>query len=439
MAEPSPTFSVGELADAIGARLRDAFPDEVWVRGEIQNLSRAPSGHVYFSLADDETDAPSAQLSVMLRARDKDRVNRLLTKAGGNVRMTDGTDVRIRGRLDWYAPRGQLQFRMVSIDPSFTLGQLALARAELIERLRSEGLLTRNRSLPMPPLPLRVGVVTSSGSAAEADLLDEFDRSGFAFDVRVADVRVQGAEAPASIAGAIRWFADKDFDVLVVARGGGAATDLAAFDDELVARAVAESPTPVITGVGHETDRTVVDEVAHVAAKTPTAAAQYVVALVAVAFEHAESLFSSAVAAADARVRREEERLERLAQRATTGAAGATRAESARIAHFAERLARAGVSRLDRDLDTLARCDRRLRSSSRRSIDDAERLLGHLAGRAAAVDPVRAMARGWSITRAADGSVLRSAADVTLGDELVTTLADGTVRSTVGQSDGDTT
>lgn len=439
MAEPSPTFSVGELADAIGARLRDAFPDEVWVRGEIQNLSRAPSGHVYFSLADDDGDAPSAQLSVMLRARDKDRVNRLLTKAGGNVRMTDGTDVRIRGRLDWYAPRGQLQFRMVSIDPSFTLGQLALARAELIERLRSEGLLTRNRALVLPPLPLRIGVVTSSGSAAEADLLDELDRSGFAFHVRVADVRVQGVDAPGSIAGAIRWFADKEFDVLIVARGGGAATDLAAFDDELVARAVAESPTPVITGVGHETDRTVVDEVAHLAAKTPTAAAQHVVALVAVALERAESVFSAAIAAADAHVRREEQHLERLSQRASTGAASATRSESARIAHLAERLARAGVTRLVRDLDVLAGCDRRLRSASRRSIDDAERLLGHLAGRAAAADPVRAMARGWSITRASDGSVLRSAADVAPGDELVTTLADGTVRSTVGSSDGDTT
>ena len=271
MAEPSPTFSVSELAERIGASIRNAFPDEVWVRGEIQNLSRAPSGHVYFSLADDDPETPGAQLSVMLRSRDKDRVNRLLRKAGGNVRMTDGTDVRIRGRLDWYAPRGQLQLRMVSIDPAFTLGQLAAARAALLEKLRTEGLLDRNRLVPLPLVPLRIGVVTSSGSAAEADVLHELDRSGFAFDVRVADVRVQGAEAPGSIAGAVRWFAarppDDRFDLLIVARGGGAATDLAAFDDELVARSVAECPIPVISGVGHETDRSVIDEVAHSTAK----------------------------------------------------------------------------------------------------------------------------------------------------------------------------
>ncbi|WP_436794445.1 exodeoxyribonuclease VII large subunit [Actinospongicola halichondriae] len=447
MAEPSPTFSVSELADTIGARLRSAFPDEIWVRGEILNLSRAPSGHVYFSLADDgggpDNVGGPAQLSVMLRSRDKERVNRLLMKAGGNVRMTDGTDVRIRGRLDWYAPRGQLQFRMVSIDPAFTLGQLAAARAELLERLRAEGLIGRNRSIPMPLLPLRIGVVTSSGSAAEADVLDELDRSGFAFHVRVADVRVQGPEAAGSIAGAIRWFADRDaaaaYDVLIVARGGGATTDLAAFDHELVARAVAESPIPVITGVGHETDRTVVDDVGHTAAKTPTAAAQVVVSIVAAARDRAEATFASIVAIADGSLRREAEHLDRLAARASTGAIGATRTEQSRIGHLAERLARASSTRLDRGLGVLDGCDRRLRSASRRAVDDAERRLAHLAGRTAAVDPVRALARGWSITRTADGSVLRSAADAPPGSDLVTTLADGTVRSTVGPSDGDTT
>ena len=435
VAEPSPTFSVAELADTIGDRLRAAFPDELWVRGEIQNLTRAPSGHVYFSLADDDPDAPDAQLSVMLRSRDKDRVNRLLRKAGGNVRMSDGTDVRIRGRLDWYGPRGQLQFRMVSIDPAFTLGQLAAARAALIDLLRTEGLLDRNRSVLMPLLPLRVGVVTSSGSAAEADVLSELDRSGFAFDVRVADVRVQGPEAPTSVAGAIRWFGSRPdhdrHDVVIVARGGGAATDLAAFDEELVARAVAESPIPVVTGVGHETDRTVVDEVAHTAAKTPTAAAQHLVALVATQRDRAERVFASIVAGAADRVRRETDHVERLARRASTAAAGATRAEHARIGHLADRLSRAAITRLDRNGTALDDQQRRLRNASRRALDEAERRLDHLGGRTSAADPVRALARGWSITRDEEGTVVRSASDVSSGVTILTTLADGTIQSTV--------
>src|SRR5262245_18587986 len=127
-AAPEPTFSVTELSDAIGNSVRARFRDEVWVRGEIHDLSRARSGHVYFTLTDPDGDA---SIGVMLSAARKNGVNDTLTRAGGGVRMTDGTDVRIRGRLDWYSPRGQLQLRMTAIDPAYTLGQLELARVEL--------------------------------------------------------------------------------------------------------------------------------------------------------------------------------------------------------------------------------------------------------------------------------------------------------------------
>ena len=328
---------MGELSDAIGERLRAAFPTEVWVRGEIQNFPRTPGYHSYFTLVDSETTPPS-QLSVVLLNSEKQRVNRLLMKAGYRVRMSDGTEVRIRGRLDWYGPRGQLQLRMVSIDPAFTLGQLAAARAELLDRLRAEGLLDANRAVRMPVLPLRIGVVTSSGSAAEADLLDELDRSGYAFDVQVADVRVQGTDAPSSIAGAITWFASRAVDVVVVVRGGGATTDLAAFDHELVARAIAASPHPVVTGVGHEVDRAVADEVAHLSAKTPTAAARHLIGVVAAAHDRAESAFGAVVQIADHRLRGAAQHVDRLAARAGTAAVSATRAELGRVDAWAGRL-----------------------------------------------------------------------------------------------------
>lgn len=431
--ESSPTWSVRELSAAIGERLRAAFPTDVWVRGEIHDLTRARSGHVYFSLVesggDDDRRSPDARLSVMLSATDRTRVNRLLLKAGGRVRMTDGTEVRIRGRLDWYEPRGQLQFRMASIDPAFTLGQLAAARAELLDRLRAEGLVDANRGRTMATLPLRVGVVTSSGSAAEADLLDELDRSGFAFRVQVADVRVQGPEAPGSVAGALAWFGSRPFDVVVLVRGGGATTDLAAFDHELVARAIAASPHPVVTGVGHETDRSVADAVAHTSAKTPTAAAQYLVGVVGEAWGRAEATYGAVVRTADRRVRVAEQHLDRVAARAATAASSATRTELGRIETMANRLAPAThrcLGRLDEVLDGRGQ---RLRSVSRRSLDEAERHLDVLATRVALGDPRRALARGWSITRRSDGTVVRSVADVPAGSTLVTTLADGTVTS----------
>src|SRR5690606_30731872 len=138
-----------------------------------------------------------------------------------------------------------------------------VARAELLARLRAEGLLDRQAALALPPVPLRVGLVTSRGSAAEADFLDELARSGFAFHVIAVDVRVQGTGAPRAIARGIASAAARACDVLAVVRGGGARTDLAAFDQEVVARTIAACPTPVLTGVGHEIDRSVADEVAH--------------------------------------------------------------------------------------------------------------------------------------------------------------------------------
>ncbi|MGK2930020.1 MAG: exodeoxyribonuclease VII large subunit [Acidimicrobiales bacterium] len=434
--ESSPTWSVRELSVAIGERLREAFPTDVWVRGEIHDLSRPQSGHVYFSLVESGNDGagrrePDARLSVMLAASDKTRVNRLLRKAGGRVRMSDGTEVRIRGRLDWYEPRGQLQFRMASIDPAFTLGQLAAARAELLDRLRAEGVLDANRRLSMPMLPLRIGVVTSSGSAAEADLLDELDRSGFAFRVHVADVRVQGLDAPGSVAGAITWFASRDIDVVVLVRGGGATTDLAAFDHEMVARAIAASPHPVVTGVGHEVDRSVADEVAHTAAKTPTAAAQHLVGVVGAALGRAEAGYAAVVGVADRRVHAASQHLDRLAARAATAAASATRTELGRIDTMAARLSPATRRQLGRLDDTLRSHGQRLRSAGRRTLDEADRDLDVLATRVSLGDPVRAMARGWSITRQEDGTMVRSVADAPAGSTIVTTVADGTVTSVV--------
>ncbi len=453
---PEPTFSVGELADAIGNAVRASFRDEVWVRGEISDLSRPASGHVYLTLVEHRPDGGTASLSVMLSAANKVAVNRALTRAGGAVRMVDGTEVRIRGRLDWYAPRGQLQLRMTAIDPAYTLGQLELARAELIARLDAEGLLRRNAALPVPLVPLRIGLVTSRGSAAEADFLDELERSGIAFHVIACDVRVQGPGAARHVASGITSLAARACDLIAVVRGGGARTDLACFDDELVARVIASCPVPVITGIGHEIDRAVADEVAHTAAKTPTAAAQHVVALVTGYLERLEERWAviarvglRELAAQDDRVRGHASRAARTARAALTSAAD-------RVDGHAGRARRAGVAattradqRLERDAGrltgavrvkladaatTVATASRRLIARSPRALSEAERAVSGADRRLRSLDPQRALARGWSITRTVDGTIVRSPDDVRAGSTLVTQVAGGEVRSTV---DGD--
>jgi exodeoxyribonuclease VII large subunit len=450
---PEPTFSVGELADAIGNAVRASFRDEVWVRGEIHDLSRPASGHVYLTLVEQRDDGSKASLSVMLSAANKVAVNRALTRAGGAVRMVDGTEVRIRGRLDWYAPRGSLQLRMTAIDPAYTLGQLELARAELLARLEAEGLVGRNRSLAMPLVPLRIGLVTSQDSAAEADFLDELTRSGWSFHVIAVDARVQGPGAPRAIARGLASASARACDVIALVRGGGARTDLACFDDEAVARAIALCPVPVVTGIGHETDRSLADELAHTAEKTPTACAQMLAGRVGEQMALVEGLWTTVarraergLSAHEAAVRAHAGRAQRSTRASLAGAAARLDAHSARARRAGAVATIRADQRLGRDLGritgaarvqlrdaatTLAAADRRLATRAPRALGEAERVLEGVEARVRALDPRRALARGWSITTTAAGRIVRSPADVAAGDALVTRLAGGQVRSTV--------
>jgi exodeoxyribonuclease VII large subunit len=451
---PEPTFSVTELSDAVGNALRARFREEVWVRGEIRDLSRAKSGHVYFTLVDPDGDA---SLGVMLSSTKKAAVNTTLTRAGGTVRMNDGTDVRIRGRLDWYSPRGQVQLRMTAIDPAYTLGQLEVARAELLARLGEEGLLTRNGHLPMPLAPLRVGLLTSEGSAAQADFVDELRKSGYAFEVFLTDARVQGPDAPRSIASALRMLATHRLDVLAVVRGGGARTDLAAFDDEAVARAIAACPVPVLTGVGHETDTSVADEVAHTSAKTPTACAQILVARVREVSTTVERLWAAIAERGLRTVRRHDDRLIAHARHLARGTRVTLDGGTARldaISHRSRRAALVGLGRAEHRLDArrgritgaarshlraaevlVAAGERRVAHRAPRALAESQRVLDAVDARLRALDPDRTLARGWSITRGPDGSIVRTPSDVEPGDALVTRVQGGELRSTVS-SDG---
>ncbi len=268
------TYGVAELAGLIGRVVAQAFPGTMWVQGQIRNLSRSANGHVYFDLAEPGPlgAAPAALVPVTLLASDKQQVNAVM-KSGGAGRIEDGVEVRIAGRLNWFTPRGRLQLRMTGIDPSFTLGRLLEDRDRLLAKLRADGLLARNRTVPLPIAPMRVGLVTSLGSAAHADFVHELELSGFAFALFEIDARTQGLDAGRQVAAAIATAVKAGAEVVAVVRGGGSRTDLAPFDGEAIARAIAGCPVPVFTGIGHELDRSIADEVAHSAFKTPTACA----------------------------------------------------------------------------------------------------------------------------------------------------------------------
>lgn len=407
-------LTVGEICEGINGALRAHFGSEVWVRGAISGLTRSANGHVYFTLIDPDDVGQRAEaiLNVALFAKAKFRVNAILKKTGA-IRMEDGIEVAIGGSVEHYAPSGRVQLIMNMIDPSYTLGRLAESREATLKRLAAEGLLTRNTSLPIPALPLRIALITSEGSAAEADFMDELSASGIRFEVSLFDARVQGSDAPKILAAAVRATDQIDVDLVAVVRGGGAKTDLVAFDHYEVAAAIAACPVPVVVGVGHEIDRSISDEVAAVSTKTPTAAAGWIVQQV-VRFDH--------------RVQSATDRLAAAAQNQLTGSR--QRCESA------QRRLLAGASAA---LDTAARRHERsvlrLQASATASVTNAAHRLDRNELRQRALDPAQLMARGWSITRDADGSILRSVGQVTTGDTMRTHIADGVVTSSVGTVD----
>lgn len=406
-----PVLSVSRLGALVREGLSTLFPDDVWVEGQLSNLRTPRSGHAYFDLiepSDEPGRPPTAVFSVALWKQARTAIERTLAEAGGPP-LVDDLQVRVRVRLDFYPPHGRLQLIMNGIDPTFTMGRLAAERDRLLRQLAEEGLLDRNASLTVPEPALRIGLVTSVGSAAYADFHNELERSGVGFTLLERDTRVQGEGSTADISEGLRVLSSYRPDVIALVRGGGSAADLSVFDAEVVARRIAELPVPVFTGIGHEVDRSVADEVAHSTFKTPTACA---VALV-----------GSAVTFRD--------RIDSLRTAIGENAHRAIQRSEGLRANLADRMVRVAGTTIERHSDLLmAQQSRVVRASSSGVALSGERL-DSLAARLRALDPARVLARGWSITRHRDGQLVRSTSGLSTGDGLVTLVADGTVNSTV--------
>ena len=255
-------YPVAELVSAVRTQLERAFTD-VYVEGEISNYRPAGSGHLYFTLKDG-----SAQLRVVMW-RTQARLLRF--------RPDNGLQVISRGRVTIYDERGDLQFQAEHLEPKGA-GALQIAFEQLKAKLAAEGLFDPGRKRPIPSLPRRIGVVTSSQGAAIQDILNILRRRHESVNVLIYPAQVQGETAPAEISAGVRYFnRHGEVDVIVIARGGGSFEDLFAFNDEGLARVIAASELPVISAVGHETDFTICDFVADLRAPTPSAAAELVI------------------------------------------------------------------------------------------------------------------------------------------------------------------
>ena len=379
-----PSFSVGQFTEVLNHVLKASFDEGVWVEGEIQGL-RKPNPHAYFTLIEN-LDGVKAQLNINLFAGPLRNVQAKLRQQG--IELKDGLKVRLFGRVEYYGPFGKLNLIATDVDTQFSAGDVAAKREELLRALMEKGVDKINKRIPVPLVPLRLGIISSSQAAGWADAQQHLTESGIGFAITFCDVRVQGDSAVSQIVAALNSLSRRDdIDLVMLMRGGGSKGDLAAFDDEQIAMAISKCSHPVFTGIGHEIDTSIADIVAHTANKTPTACAQSVIAIV-------ENFLSDLSYSAGS--------LRSLTQTAVE------RARS-RIAVSVERLRTRPRTALERQ---------------------SQKLMMHAAS-VRLLDPVTTMARGWSITRDSSGNVVRSISDIKKGDTVVTALADGSITSTV--------
>ncbi|NTV53335.1 MAG: exodeoxyribonuclease VII large subunit [Candidatus Firestonebacteria bacterium] len=369
----------------------------VWVQGEISNFKKHSSGHCYFTLKDATGQLRCAMFKMANR--------------GLKFKVADGLQVVAGGRLSVYTARGDFQMIAETLEPA-GVGALQLAFEQLKAKLAAEGLFDAARKRPLPEFPQRIAVVTSATGAAIQDILNVTGRRSPLADISLYPVRVQGAGAAEEIARALdRLNAVGGWDVIICGRGGGSLEDLWAFNEEVVARAIAASRIPVISAVGHEIDYTIADFVADVRAETPTAAAEMVVQDRRELLGRVQSLSRVLANALAEQLRSGRQRLDRLMRSA--------------VLQQPRRVFEPLAQRLD-DLRTALQ-----QQLSHRLNLGNERLRG-LAGALEALSPLKVMGRGYSLVyRLPAGELVREAKRLKIGDELRIRLAQGEVLSRV--------
>jgi exodeoxyribonuclease VII large subunit len=433
-------WKVRDLVAAVRTHIEREYSD-AWVEGEISNFRAPDSGHLYFTLKDG-----NAQIRVVM-FRSSARLLRF--------RPADGLQVVVRGRVTIYEDRGELQISAEYIEPKGA-GSLQLAFEQLKAKLEAEGLFAAERKKPIPSLPSRIGVVTSAQAAALRDILNILARRHHSVNVLIYPAQVQGESAPHEVATGVRHFnRHDDVDVIIVARGGGSAEDLAPFNDEGLARTVAASKIPVISAVGHETDFTIIDFVADLRAPTPSAAAELVIRSRQELEDHAAALHERLARAMRYRLLIQRQALTELAQHGAFARINELiRQRQQRLddlTHRMELAERQLLERMRRCWETISAVVRHydlrlVLSGMKKELESwtaalvavtRNVLLQHkvrserLDTALQSLSPLAILDRGYAVVFDSDGKLLKDSRKVKLGDEISARLAQGEIRAAI--------
>ncbi|MCM1355850.1 MAG: exodeoxyribonuclease VII large subunit [Staphylococcus sp.] len=427
------TITLEEFTSRISAAISSAPGlHAVWVTAETSDVRRAM--HCYLELIQKNpvSGEPVARARATIWRSAFARIDADFAAATGS-RLASGMKVRVLVTANYHPAYG-LSLNITDIDPAYTMGDLMRLRLEILSRLQKEGVLELNRALEWPEVPLRIAVISAPGAAGYGDFIHQLytNPRRLRFSTRLFPALMQGQQAPAAIISALEEIAaeEEDWDGVVIIRGGGATSDLAAFENYDLAANIAQFPLPVIIGIGHERDVTVLDYVANMRVKTPTAAAEWLIGRGETALELLDSLATEIHHTASSLIAASREQLAYISARLPYLPQGAVDNSRRRLDRALVGLSEAVRQRLHPEFTRLEAAGVRLGAACATIIERRRHRLDSFSELIAVLSPEATLRRGYSITRV-DGHAISSVSQVSPGTEIETTLADGTIRSNI--------
>ena len=428
-------LSLVELNQRIRMTLEQAFPDTYWVRAEMSDVrENGASGHCYLEFI--EKDPRSGQLLAKVRGAIWAKTFRLLKpyfEMETGQRFVSGLEVLVRVTVDFHELYG-LSLTVVDIDPAYTLGDMARKRLEIIRQLQEEGVFELNKELPLPLLPRRIALISSPTAAGYEDFMNQLthNRAGYPFYVKLFPALMQGERTEESVIAALdQIYAHQElFDVVALLRGGGATSDLNSFDSYLLAANCAQFPLPILTGIGHERDDTVVDLVAHTRLKTPTAVAEFLIARMDQAAQTVEELQQTMTQSASVRLLQEKQRLQSYATRFPALVGQRMERNRTLLHQLGAKLPTMAQGFVARKRVTVDQLTMQLRNATTTHLAEKQRFLQLQEQFVRMASPDYILRRGYSLTLR-EGKIIKRAEELQAGEELTTRFMDGEVKSII--------
>ncbi len=426
-------LSLYELNNLVRSCLENVMPDTYWVKAELSEV-RVSRGHCYleFVQKSERGDGLVAKARGQVWANRWNIVRPYFERTTGRP-LSPGMQVLVSVGVTFHELYGY-SLNVVDIDPTFTLGDIARRRQEILKQLEQEGVLTMNKELPLPRLLQRVAVISSASAAGYGDFCNQLTDNvrGLCFRTKLFPAVMQGDGVEASVIAALNAIAAEmdEWDAVVIIRGGGSTSDLAGFDTLALAENVAQFPLPVITGIGHERDDTVIDVVAHTRVKTPTAAAEFLIHHQEAELDLVERLADRLTSACRQALHAEQVRHQRICAKLPSLFSAFRLREENRLERLMGAAANGAVRYVERRKSVVEMFAQRLEQSAKTMLVKENHRLVRIADKAELASPERVLRLGYSITRI-NGHAVTDASGVKVGDTIVTTLANGEITSEV--------